>query len=228
MKPHQGEGLLFSREQIDLLRNAGSLIHKKKNSVLCRAGTSPEYCYYIESGSVVAYEHGLSGNERIFNISYAGSIILIPSMVITHRPSLSFKTAEDSDLIRISRDTLFSLIASDAAFSAALIYALSDRLIQTVDQYRQKGTYTVEWRVSNLLLEAADRSGVPYDGKLLIEEKISQQATADRLQVNRVSVARAMRSLKDHGLIEYINGFYCVRSPEQLERHMLYLEMIVR
>ena len=219
-----GDGLIFSEELVDMIRSAGTEIVARKNTILCRAEDMPEYCYYIESGSVVAYENVITGSEHIFSTSYAGTIILVPSMVVTHRLTLNFKTAEDSKLIRVSRDDLFTLIATDPAFSASLIYALSMRLMGTIEQYREKGNYTVEWRVCKMLLDAAARVGIDYDGKILIQQRLSQQAMADRLQVNRVTVARAIRSLKDHGLVEYINGYYCVRSADQMKRHMQYLE----
>lgn len=44
------------------------------------------------------------------------------------------------------------------------------------------------------------------------------------LQSSRVSVARAMKQLKDLNLVEYVNGFYCIRSTKQLQRHMEALE----
>ena len=39
------------------------------------------------------------------------------------------------------------------------------------------------------------------------------------LGVNRATTVRSIRALKDMNLLENINGFYCIRSIEQLKRH---------
>jgi CRP/FNR family transcriptional regulator len=72
----------------------------------------------------------------------------------------------------------------------------------------------------------ADCYGVNYDGKVLIQEKVSQQTIANNLHANRVTIARAIRDLKSLGLVEYINGYYCIRSIDKLKKHMDYLETI--
>jgi CRP/FNR family transcriptional regulator len=46
---------------------------------------------------------------------------------------------------------------------------------------------------------------------------------ANQIQANRVTIARNIRELKDLGLIEYINGYYCIRDVARLKRHMDYV-----
>ena len=75
-----------------------------------------------------------------------------------------------------------------------------------------------------MLLKFAKQSGTDYDGKILIREKISQQSMANMLRVSRITVARTIKELKDLGLLENINGYYCLRSTEQLKRHMKIIE----
>lgn len=213
----------FPREHLDKMIELGEEVFLPKNQILLEAGAVPDCCYYIEQGRVASYEYNALGSERVFSINGPGSMILVPSMVITHAVTLSFRTLEPSRLLKIDRRTLGGLIANEPDIAADLICLLSSKLISTIEQYRESGNYSVKWRVCGLLLTLAKQSGVDYDGKLLIQQKISQQSMANRIQANRVTVARVIRELKDLGLVEYINGYYCIRDIERLKRHMDYI-----
>lgn len=218
------EQFYFSESHIERFKQMGTYMEVPKNFILCEAGEAPDSCYYIVKGQVVSYEYTASGGEHVFSSNGEGAMILVPSMVITHELTLNFKTSKPSHLIRIRREVLFQIIAEDPDIAADFIYSLSARLIGTIEQFRERGNYSVTWRVCNLLVSMAERNGVDYDGKILIQEKMSQQNMANRLQANRVTVARSMKELKDYGLVEYINGYYCIRSIEKLKRHMEYME----
>lgn len=215
--------IYFPETHIERFRELGEILELPKNSVLFEAGEVPDCCYYIEQGQVVSYEFTLSGGEHVFSSNSAGAMILVPSMIITHELTLNFKTSRPSRLIRISKDVLYGILAEEPEIAADFIYLLSARLIYTIEQFRERGSHNVPWRVCNLLLSMAERNGVEYDGKVLIREKMSQQDMANRLQANRVTVARVIKELKDYGLVEVINGFYCVRNIDQLKRHMYHI-----
>ena len=212
--------IYFPEAHIERFRELGEILELPKNYILNEAGEVPDCCYYIEQGQVVSYEYTLSGGEHVFSSNNAGVMILVPSMVITHELTLNFKTSRPSRLIRIRRKVLYDILAEEPEIAADFIYLLSARLISTIEQFRERGSHNVTWRVCNLLLSMAELRGVEYDGKVLIQEKISQQDMANRLQANRVTVARVIRDLKDYGLVEVINGFYCIRDIDQLKRHM--------
>ena len=208
------------------IQSLGTVIHLEKNQILYKAGDIPDSCYYICQGQIVSYEYTQAGSEHVYSTSQLGELILVPSMVVTHPLSLNFKAGEPAMLVRIPRETMLQAFTENPEFASLLVYSLSLRLITTIESFREKGNYSLPWRVCNLLLHMAEAKGVDYDGKVLIQEKISQQSMANRLHANRVTVARAMRDLKDHGLVEYINGYYCVRSLDKLKKHMDYLETV--
>lgn len=205
----------------DELQRLGSPVSLEKNQILCKAGDIPDSCYYICRGKIVAYEYTLSGSEHIFSINRPGELILAPSMVVTHPLLLDFKADMPTTLIRIRREDMFQVIAENPEFSTMLIYSLSLRLVSIIEHSRQR---SVPWRVCNLLLSMAERFGAEYDGKVLIRKKISQQAMANTLRANRVTIARAIRSLKEQGLVESINGLYCIRDTDKLRQYMDALE----
>ena len=212
------------RQYAESIQRLGTTMRLKKNETLYKAGDIPENCYYLLLGQLVACEYTTAGEERVYSTNHPGELILVPSMVVTHPLTLNFKASEPSILVRISRETMFQAMRADPDFASMLVYSLSLRLITTIESSREQGNHSMSWRVCHLLLTMAERSSADYDDKLLIREKISQQAMASRLRVNRVTVARAIRDLKDLGLVENINGYYCIRSAQALQRHMEYLD----
>lgn len=218
--------LILPQHYAEEIQKLGTPLKLGKNQMLCKAGDIPDSCYYICQGQIVAYEYTPAGSEHIFSVNRPGELILAPAMVVTHPLLLNFKASMPTWVTRIRRETMFQAMIEDPEFSATLIYSLSLRLITTIEQSRERDNYSVPWRVCNLLLSMAECSGVDYDGKVLIREKVSQQAMANNLHANRVTIARAIRDLKDYGLVEYINGYYCIRSLDKLKKHMNYLETI--
>lgn len=219
----QIEQFYFPESHLEKMKRFGVEVSLPKNHIILKAGDVPDCCYYIERGQVVSYEYNALGTERVFSTNDPGSLILVPSMVITHAVTLNFRTSKPTQLIKINNQTLYGLIVDEPDIAADFIYLLSGKLISTIEQYRESGNYSVKWRLCSLFLTLAEQSGVEYDGKLLIQQKISQQSMANRIQANRVTVARVIRELKDLGLVEYINGYYCIRDIAKLKRHMDYI-----
>lgn len=218
--------IVLPQHYAEQIQKLGTEVELEKDQMLCKEGDIPDSCYYLCQGQIIAYEYTSTGSEHIFSVNQPGELILAPSMMVTHPLLLNFKASMPTRLIRIPREIMFQAMMEDPSFSAQLVYSLSLRLIASIEQSHQRSSYNVPWRVCNLLLSMAEQSGVDYDGKLLIQEKISQQTMANMLHANRVTVARAIRDLKNYGLVEYINGYYCIRAPEKLKKHMSYLETI--
>lgn len=106
----------------------------------------------------------------------------------------------------------------------SLFCSVSDKFLEAMEELRQAKCRGAEWRLCELLLDFAARCGVAYDGKVLIRKKINIQMITQILGINRLTTVRSMRTLRDLGLVEHINGFYCVRSVESLRRHQELLE----
>lgn len=216
--------LFFSDRPSSRFEELGTIVQFPKNHMIYRAGEVPEFCYFIKHGRTIAFEYTSSGEERIYNINDEGSLLFESSVILNHALTLSFKTILPSTLIRIPRDTLFNAIITDSAVATDLLFSLSEKFVLVNEQIRESSSHGVKWKVANLLITYAHRFGVDYDGKVLINEKISQQMMANLLRVNRVTVARVIKELRDLGLIEQINGFYCIRSIDKLRKHMRFLD----
>ena len=219
-----GEHRFVSPEDVEVFSRIGKIVEMPRHTTLQRAGTVTENCYYILEGEVESFDNISSGNERIFRRSGPGALILLPAMMIRHELHLSFRTSRPTKVIKLSRNQLQEYFLATPDFAARTVQAVSELYLDMMEQYWALKNFSLSWRLCSLLLDMAEQYGADYDGKVMLTRSLSQQEMASLLQASRVSVARVMKRLKDLNLVEYINGFYCIRSVEQLRRHMEALE----
>ena len=219
-----GTYLWSSAVDREVLRSLGEEITIPKNTIIHTADEIPAYAYYILSGRVISFEYTANGNERIYAISSNGSLVLDESLILQRAIPVSFRTTRETRAVRIDRDAIYRAVTADPEFAIAIIQSTAEKMLSAMEIIRQSTSTNASWKVCNLLLTFARQYGVEYDNKILIEEKISQQTIANLLGLNRIITLRVMKDLKDMGLIEQINGLYCIRDMDRLHTHMEYLE----
>ena len=195
-----------------------------KNAILARQGEKPSFCYVILKGKVAAREFTAGGEERVYNINEKNSVLLEENLLFDWECQVEFKVIRPVEAVCITKRALLEAIMMDPETAMDVIQSLSTKFVTAMEQLRHVNHYSAEWRLCELLLNYADFYGVPYDGKTLIQEKISQQVMSNLLGINRITAVRAIKDLKDMGLVENINGFYCIRDVEKLRRHQQRLE----
>jgi CRP/FNR family transcriptional regulator len=208
----------------DSLEEMGFFKKLPKGDVFIEPGEIPKYCYVIKKGGVVGFEYTEGGEERIYYIMLPGSLML-ESFVILNKPCpVSFKTIKPTELICIDRHTLIEQMSNDFSLVMSIIESTSYKLLSAMDQVRAVECHNTVWRFCNLLLMFADKYGVPYEGKIMIAEKVSQQTLSNLLGLNRITVNRIIKKLRNMELVLNLNGYYCIPDTERLRRHMDYIE----
>lgn len=211
--------LLYLPRGISRLEKLGTKKTFPKNHVLVQAGTRPRYCYIVKQGRVIGYEYSLTGEERIYNFNEKNSILCEANILFDWESPVSFKTVQPCELVCIDKETLVAAIERDPLISMDIMESMGTKFMSAMEQVRHASFHNAAWKICDLLLIFAEHYGVPYDGKILIKEKVSQQLLSNLLGINRVTAVRAIKDLKDMGLIEQINGYYCIRDKERLRRH---------
>lgn len=196
-----------------------------KNHILVKPGQKTQYCYVLKRGRVISYEYSSSGEERIYHFQEKNSIFLESNLLFDRPVPVGFKTVCTTEVIRINKVTLLKAIKADPQIALDIIESNSMKFFASMEQVRQFKSHNASWKICNLLLVFSQHYGVPYDDKILIQEKISQQLLSSMLGINRITAVRAIKELKDMALIEQINGFYCIRDIEKLKKHQQMLEI---
>ena len=202
------------------LEEIGAVMEVPKNYKLFNAGDLPDSCFLIKEGRIISYEYTYTGQQHVFGNIEPGAFILLPSIVLGHRVTLSFMSALPSTLVRIGRNSILRNIATDPDFALCTAHELSAKFIWANERFRADSSRTVIWKLCNLFQSLADKHGVEHDGKVLIKTRYSQQMIADFLHANRITIARTLKELTSLGLIEKINDQYCIRSMDKLKSFM--------
>ncbi|MDO4545116.1 MAG: Crp/Fnr family transcriptional regulator [Bacillota bacterium] len=216
--------LLYLPRGIARLESLGTVKHVPANQELNKLDEIPECCYIVKSGRVICYEFTYEGEQRVYNFMEPNSLLMEECLLFDKPCPVLFKTAVDSELVCIDKCDLKRAFKRDIDVVMDVCESLATKFLSSMEQIRNVRQKNAEWKICKLLQIFGEQYGADYDGKVLIQEKISQQTLADMLGMNRVTVTRKFKELKDLSLLEQINGYYCIRSMEQLQDHMDHIE----
>lgn len=205
---------------IKRLEQMGETIKVPKGTELNSINEIPDFCYVVKSGRVVCYELTYNGEQRIYSFMEPNSIFLEECLLLDVPSPVLFKTMVPSVLVRIHKCALKHAFKCDIDSVLDICHSLALKFLSAMGQIRCAQQRPVEWKICRLIQILADNYGAGYDGKTLIAEHISHQTLADMLGINRVTVSKKVKELKDLSLIEQVNGFICIRDKEALKKHM--------
>ncbi len=212
--------IYFLPEGIDRLERLGERIKVAANFELNIVDEIPEYCYLVKKGRVICYEITSAGEQRVYSFMEPNSVFLEECLLLDTPSPVLFKTIVPSTLIRIHKCALKRAFKKDIDIVMDICRSLAGKFLSAMGQIRSGQQKSAEWKICRLLEIFMENYGQPYDGKILLAEKISQQMMADMLGMNRVTITRKFKELRELSLVEQINGYICVRSPEALRKHM--------
>ncbi|MEA4923045.1 MAG: Crp/Fnr family transcriptional regulator [Eubacteriaceae bacterium] len=212
--------LMYLPRGIARLQELGTVKKYPKNHELNVINEIPDCCYIVKSGRVICYEFTYTGEQRVYNFMEPNSLLMEECLLFDKPCPILFKTVVPSELVCIEKCDLKRAFKHDIDIVMDVCESLATKFLSAMEQIRNGQQKNAEWKICKLLLIFVEQYGAPYDDKIMITEKISQQMVADLLGMNRVTVARKFTELKNLALMEQINGYYCIRSIEKLEEHM--------
>lgn len=193
---------LLSAEQRTALERRGEIRHKvmHRNATLHEQGGLCESVEVVCTGRLAAYAAAENGCDRTVFEFRAGQVIGA-NLLFGAQPRypMNIYCTEDCKLIRISRQAVLELL-HDYAFTLAFVQELSANaqgLNQRVAMYHHR---TLRENLLNYLRSLSAQAG--SDSVVL---PISKKQLADYLGVQRPSLFRELRELKQEGVLEIHN-----------------------
>lgn len=209
---------------ISHLEKLGTELTLPANKTIISVGEVADSIYIIKEGSVCTIRYTPSGNKRIFWESRQTAdddpIFLTAGTLTGREISVDIVTETPVRLLQISRAALIDAMLKDPVIGAGLSFILASRFMDVKGQFHEAEESSFEKRFYELLLKYAADYGIPYDNKTLINTKLSQQTMADMLHVDRTTVARGIKKLKEENLIERINDLYCIKDIGALKKKL--------
>ena len=184
------------KQGYELLIDKGEKIHLEANKVFVEPGDQIQYCYMVLNGRVISMEYTIDGSERIYNMFEKGSIFLESNLLMCAPSAISFKTMTETDLVSIEREKLIKSMTNNVNIMLFIMESTTYKYYSAMDQLRENFDHDAAWKV--------------YWTKINL--KLNQQMLGNLLGMNRVTVSKIIKEMKENGIIQQVNEYYCVRN----------------
>lgn len=169
--------------------------------LLFRAGEPARGLYVIASGRVRVYRTSEEGKEQVLHIETAGRPVAELPLFDGGPYPASADAVDETRLIFLSRADFEHLYRTHPEIAAAVIRALGRRLRHLVQLTETLAFRDVAARLAMLLATYAERAGVRGPAGVLLSLDRTQEELAHEIGTARESVSRALKQLRDRGLI---------------------------
>ncbi|MBE5955142.1 MAG: Crp/Fnr family transcriptional regulator [Lachnospiraceae bacterium] len=200
------------KQGYELLIDKGEKIHLEANKVFVEPGDQIQYCYMVLNGRVISMEYTIDGSERIYNMFEKGSIFLESNLLMCAPSAISFKTMTETDLVRIEREKLIKSMTNNVNIMLFIMESTTYKYYSAMDQLRENFDHDAAWKVYNMFLILASNFGETDGNWTKIHLKLNQQMLGNLLGMNRVTVSKIIKEMKENGIIQQVNEYYCVRN----------------
>ncbi|NRQ34031.1 Crp/Fnr family transcriptional regulator [Nonomuraea sp. NN258] len=201
MDAEPGEFLtLLTPEEIDALRAAGRPRRWERGTTVMTEGDTSDWVLLLTEGRVKVSSHTTSGTEVVLAVRGPGALIGEMSAV-DGSPRSATVTALEPIAGIVVRD-FPAFLATHGRVAVLLMQLITGKLRDSDRKRIEYGAFDTTGRVATRLLELADRYGEQTNSGVRVALPLSQDELAGWTGASREAVSKALRTLRDRGLIE--------------------------
>jgi len=172
-----------------------------KGSIIVNEGDDTDSLYVLLSGRARVFVSDAEGREAQLNQVGAGEYF--GEVTLDGGPrSAAVMALEECRCAVIKRAELDAFVARNPAFALHLVQKLASRVRALTENVRSLALMDVYGRVARLLLELAEER----DGRLEIDEPLTQKDIASRVGCSREMISRIFTDLVTGGYVRKENG----------------------
>lgn len=191
----------LSPPEIAALAESAIVRKYPKNAIVVTEGERSDSLYAILSGRVKVFVSDEHGKDLVLNVAGPGEYF--GELALDEGPrSASVATLEPCQMAVIPNEVLRRFLESHPEAAVQLVRGLIARTRRATESLKDLALLDVYGRVAKLLLELARDA----DGRLVIEERLTQQDIADRVSASREMVSRILKDLTTGGYIAHEGG----------------------
>jgi CRP-like cAMP-binding protein len=183
--------------------------------VLFRKGEPCEGLFVVVRGRVRVYRANRDGKEQVLHDQGPGQPLAEVPLFDRGPYPASARAEEDTELLFLPLEAFEDLYRAEWEIADAVIRELGRRLRKAVRLIEKISLQDVPSRVALTLLEYASAGDGRVDRPFTLPR--TQTELAEELGTTRESVARALRTLREEGLIEQKGVRVRIPDPEALE-----------
>lgn len=184
----------------DDLKLVGEMMIEKqypKNAVIITEGELGDSLFAIMAGRVKVFIGDEEGREVILKMLGPGDVFGEMSLIDRQPRSASVSTIEPCVFKVLSHSSFEVCLERAPRIAVGVMHALAKRLRDADRKISSLALMDVYGRVAHTLLDLAVKS----DGKLQVDQKLSQQDIANMVGASREMVNRILKDLTERGYI---------------------------
>jgi CRP/FNR family cyclic AMP-dependent transcriptional regulator len=191
----------------------------KADQTLFMVGDEGDGCYRVEEGLLKASIAAPAGGERILAILGPGSVVGELSMIDRGPRSASVTALRDSKLSFVGRSAFETFGQSQPELYRHVATLLARRLRDTDDALVATNFLSLKGRLARALLNLAEAFGRDIgEGRILVQQKVSQSDLAAMAGIARENVSRVLNDWTNRALVRRLAGYYCLENRATLQR----------
>lgn len=200
--------IFSSLSENDLTRVTGLITHHiyKKGETLMLEGDKTDSIVIIHEGSAKAYKNTSEGREQILYVFTTGDFFGEQNLFRNQYMSYSVEALDTIRTCHLSKEDFQELLVKYPEIALKIIDELGSRMSRLENALQTMGVRNVDTRISETLLEFANKYGTKDKFGTIIRLPLSREGMANYLGVARETLSRKFSQLESDGVIKSLNN----------------------
>jgi len=173
--------------------------------------------FVVISGKVKVYKLSLEGKEQILHIISPGETFAEAALFAGSTYPAFAESLAQTQVLYFSKQGFLNLIRENPQISLNMIASLSHWLRKFVSLVEELSLKDVSTRLSKYLMDLSAKSGRSSERGIEFELDISKSQLASQLGTISETLSRALKKLKDRGIIKVEGKKITILQKEALE-----------
>jgi len=207
---------LETNKWADLIKH-GQIKYYPKNYTIVSTSTVVDRLYYILEGKVKYSLLDQEGNEKILAILGKGSLFGEGPLLANAPTNISAVATSGCKVCELTLEQVVKSITNCPELAIEIIKSMSYKIKILIDQVEDISFKCPLARIANLIYKLATNYGIDTEKGIKLQPNFTHQELANLVGCSRVSVSRALNTLKSEGLIDYSRCCIIVKQLEKLK-----------
>lgn len=191
----------LSDQDLNRLSLAIRRLSLKKGAVLFRKGDEGTSLYIVKRGKIKIVLPSRLGDEVIVTIFAEGDFFGELSLFDGQPRSADALSIEPSEIYILNRSDFLAFLQSDITAMKSILSQLAKRLRDTDDFLEDTCFLSVSARLAKKLVSLTTAYGRSVDDQIHIDLTLTQKELGDMVGSTRESINKALKTLREQGLI---------------------------
>ncbi len=215
------KSLLFSGLDEDNLAEVAVISTKRsfvKGESLFTEGEPANGFYLLASGSIKLCKFSQDGKEKVLHFVNPAETFAEAAFFGDGKYPAEARALEKGEALFFPKEAFMGLLERNPRFSLNLIVSLSLLLRRFARQIEELTFAEVPARLAAYLMELAEKKATTFQGKTYLDLDMKKGELASRLGTVSETLSRALKKLKEEGIIDVEGSRVIVYDIERLKR----------